>query len=101
MKCPHCGKRYANNRTVVVEHNGAPMSLRELAAEVGLAPSTLIGRYGRGHRGDSLIRAADKRYGRKRDSRSLQESMSPVSCGTGGHSQHTAAATQENHNGHV
>lgn len=68
VKCPHCGKRYANNKTVIVEHNGEPMSLRELAQTVGLAPSTLVHRYARGKRGAELIEPADERFARRGNS---------------------------------
>lgn len=63
MKCPHCGKHsQITRRAVVVEHNGEPMSLRELAQAVGLPASTVIHRYARGWRGEKLIEPADQKY---------------------------------------
>lgn len=41
------------------------MSLRELAYTVKLAYSTIVNRYQRGDRGDTLIRPADSRHGRR------------------------------------
>lgn len=65
MKCPHCGEVYPNNRSAAVEYNGSSMSLKELAAAIGVPYPTVTGRWRRGDRGEKLIRPADEKYARK------------------------------------
>lgn len=65
MKCPNCNHHFHYKQAVIVEYNGVPMSLRELASETGLSVSTIRNRYVRGDRGSRLVRPADEKYAGK------------------------------------
>jgi hypothetical protein len=62
MKCPNCSHHFHYRQAVVVEHQGTPMSLREVSTATGIAYSTLQNRYRRGDRGEQLVRPADEKY---------------------------------------
>lgn len=65
MKCPACNHHFHYRQSIVIEHQGEPLSLRELSSISGIAYSTLQNRYRRGDRGDELLRPVDSKYSRQ------------------------------------
>lgn len=74
MKCPNCHHHFHYRQAIVVEHNGEPMSLRELSKVTGIAYSTLQNRYRAGDRDADLVRPADMKYSRQVVSNSVKVS---------------------------
>lgn len=66
MKCPHCQHEIFRQTSIVIEHNGEKISLRELSRRTGMAYTTLQNRYGRGLRGEKLLGAIDMRRTRNK-----------------------------------
>jgi transcription initiation factor TFIIIB Brf1 subunit/transcription initiation factor TFIIB len=59
VQCPKCNHRFHGLQAIIVEIDGEPRSLREVARMTGVAYSTVRNRYLAGDRGKFLTRKPD------------------------------------------